>query len=356
MANRASMLDVARQAGFSRTTVSYVLNDRQDVTIPESTRAQIVRVAREMGYRPNGVARSLVRNRTFTIGVILPSLASSFHAEIVNGIQRECARRDYRLLLSYSSDDAETEHAQAHLLLEHRAEGVICVASAHTCEQAEGWVSEVLQEGVACLLVDHRLPSLSLDHILSDDRSGTAQVMEHLLSLGHRRIAHLSGGPLASPSVERCSGYRSALEAAGLSVDERLIAGDSFNTPQVDRWVEQLLTAGERPTALFAANDDLAAEALVALERRGLRVPDDIALAGYGDQRMAGYLRLTTVDQSPRGMGRRAAERLFQRIEDPDLPSEGIRLPARLVVRESTVGVKGGGSVRCGRIPAARNE
>ena len=356
MANRASMLDVARRAGFSRTTVSYVLNERKDVAIPEGTRSQILRVAREMGYRPNGIARSLVRNRTHTVGVILPSLDSSFHAEIVNGIQRECMRREYRLLLSYSSDDAEKEYEQARLLLEHRAEGVICVTSEHTCEHAEAWVSEVLDEGGACVLVDHRLPSLQVDCVLSDDASGTRQVMEHLLRLGHRRIAHLSGGPLASPSVERCLGYRAALEAAGIPVDERLIAGHSFNDPCVDRWIEQFLTSGERPTALFAANDDLAAEALLALERRGLRVPADIALAGYGDQRMAGYLRLTTVDQSPRDMGRRAAERLFHRIEEPGLPAEGIQTPTQLVVRESTTGAgldDSTGSVRCGRIPVA---
>ncbi len=336
MINRASMLDVARRAGFSRTTVSYVLNDRQDVAIPQATRSQILRVAQEMGYRPNGIARSLVRNRTQTVGVIMPSLASSFHAEIVNGIQRECMRREYRVLLAYSADSAATEHAQARLLLENRVEGVLCVTSAHTCALAEAWVREVLREGVAAVLVDHILPDVPVDFVVSDDRSGTAQVMEHLLGLGHRRIAHLSGGDQASPSVERCAGYRAALEAAGLEVDPRLIAGDSFNSRHVEEWVEQLLTAGERPTALFAANDDLAAEALLALERRGLRVPEEIALVGYGDQRMARYLRLTTVDQAPREMGRRAAERLFERIDAPDAPPAGIRTPARLVVRSST--------------------
>jgi LacI family transcriptional regulator len=157
--------------------------------------------------------------------------------------------------------------------------------------------------------------------------------MEHLLSLGHRRIGHLSAGTRATSARERGAGYRAALAEAGIPVDEFLIAGDSFQPEEAAAAMAALLELREPPTAIFAANDLMAAAALEVATQRGLRVPDDVALVGYGDVLMARYLRLTTVHQPARKMGLRAAERLFARLEDPELPPEGIVLPTRLVVR-----------------------
>lgn len=329
------MADVARRAGFSRTTVSYVLNGRSDVTIPEPTRARILLAAEELGYRRNGIARSLVRNRTQTLGVVVPSLQSSFHAEIVNGIQEVCSRNEFRMLLAYSLDDPRGELEQVRLLLENRIEGLINVGSWRTQDCSGEILGEVLAEGVPCIVVDDCPAGGLVDCVISDDRNGTAAAMRHLLERGHRRIGHLSGGTRAVPARLREEGYREALAAAGILFDPALVIGWSFSSPDAAQWMEQLLRLPEPPQAVFAANDRLAAEAVVAIRENGLRVPNDVAVVGYGEQPEARYLGLTTVDQAPREMGVRAAERLFARIAEPELPPETIVIPTRLVVRQS---------------------
>lgn len=328
------MADVARRAGFSRTTVSYVLNGRTDVSLPDATRQGILQAAAELGYRPNSIARSLVRSRTQTIGVIVPSLESAFHASIVDGIEAVCAAREYRLLLAYAQRSAADERQQAHLLLENRVEGILNV-SRLSREEGGALMEEIAAEGVAGVLLDNEFPGAPADCVVSDDLHGTAQAVRHLLALGHRRIGHISAGSRVSTARDRCAGYRQTLLAAGIEPDPALVVGDTFVPAHAGAWMEQLLDLPEPPTAVFAANDDLAAEAMLAAARRGLRVPKDVAVVGFGDLRMARYLHLTTVHQAPEELGRQAAERLFARIEAPELAPERLVIPTRLVVRKS---------------------
>src|SRR3569833_1170612 len=172
MKPRVSMADVARRAGVSRTTASYVLNDRADVSIPERTRSLVTRAASELGYRPNSIARSLVSRKTRTVGVIVPSLDGALQAAIVNGIQEECAARGYRLLLAYSRNNAEVERQQVLLLLENQVEGLICITNCATCQRIHGWLPEVLSGGFACADNDQRYEGSPVDSVVSEDRSG----------------------------------------------------------------------------------------------------------------------------------------------------------------------------------------
>jgi DNA-binding LacI/PurR family transcriptional regulator len=333
---KASGHDVARLAGVSRTTVSYVLNGR-DVGIPEETRARVQRAAEQLGYRPNGIARSLVSGRTQTIGVIVPVLNSAFSAEVVNGIQLVSGdpHRDYRMLLAYSHNDPDEEVKQACLLLEHRVDGIICVTGERSVAGTTRWLAEAAKEGAPCVVVDDRLGGWPVDRVVSDDFPGAKRAVEHLLGLGHRRIAHLCAGTRTSPARERLEGYRAALVEAGVGVDEALIAGDSFDPEEAAALTGRLLDLPEPPTALFVANDIMAAAVMAVIAERGVRVPEDLALVGFADVAPAAYMRLTTVRQSPRAMGKQAAERLYARIENPELPPEEIVLPTELVVRQS---------------------
>src|SRR5262245_35339364 len=172
MKRKVSSQDVARRAGVSRATVSFVLNGRTDLRITEETRGRVLRAASDLGYRPNGVARSLVRGRTQTLGVIVPRLDSSFTADIVNGIQDECARRDHQVLLTYSNRDPAVETRQAHLLLEQCVDGIVCVASEHTLVATRAWMSQALAEHVACVLVNQSIQELAVDTVVTDDFNG----------------------------------------------------------------------------------------------------------------------------------------------------------------------------------------
>ncbi len=332
---KPSMVDVARRAGVSQTTVSYVLSGRKDVVIPKATRERIWQAARELGYRPNSLARGLVRGKTQTIGVLMPRMDSSFHALILDGIQEVCTAQDYRLLLADSRHNAELEAKQIDLLLEHRVDGIISIAVAGPASGT--WVRLLREEGVPLVIVDEHTFEGEADCVVSDDVTGARMAVEHLLRLGHRRIVHLSAGADMSASRDRLQGYLTALRNGGIEPRPEWVSGDSFFMPtdRIHQVVAELLDLPEPPTALFAANDDLAAEAIHVARRRGFRVPDDLAVVGYGNTEVGRHLQLTTVHQDPRLMGKMTAERLFRRLQEPDLPLECIMLPTQLVVRES---------------------
>jgi LacI family transcriptional regulator len=335
LARKLSGNDVARAAGVSQTTVSFVLSGRTDITIPEATRERVRRVARELGYRPNGVARSLARGCTQTIGVIVPRVDSTFCGQIAQGIQEACIESDYRVLLAHTLHRPEVEARQVDLLLEHRVDGLICVADEWTIGDLPRRVSGVLGEHVPCVVIDDRSLADRVDCVVSDDDHGARLAVRHLLALGHRRVAHLGAGEWTSPARDRASGYRAAMQEAGVEVDEALVVGRSFSMHGAAEAMGALLDRPNPPTAIFAANDRLAAEAVEAIEGRGLRVPEDVAIVGYADMEVAHYLKLTTVHQGTLQMGRLAVRRLLRRIAEPGLAPEVLSLPTRLVVRRS---------------------
>jgi LacI family transcriptional regulator len=330
------MRDVAERAGVSPTTVSFVLNGRMDFSIPQTTRDRVMRAAAELGYRRNGVARSLVRGTTQTIGVLVPGLDGPFMGDIAQGVQEVCTQREYHVLLAHTRHDPETEAQQVQLLLEHRVDGILCVASALTIEKTAASLADAINERVPCALINDSVPGLPADSIRVDDLGGARAAVEHLIGLGHRRIGHLSGGTRGGPAKDRTEGYRAALAAAGLSVDEALITGESARPDGGYPAMEALLDLSEPPTAVFATNDYLAAEAMQVARRRGLRVPEDIAVAGFGDLDVARYLDMTTVHRDAQAMGSRAAERVLARVDKPELAPQAIILPTHLVVRASS--------------------
>jgi DNA-binding LacI/PurR family transcriptional regulator len=321
--------------GLSRTTVSYVLNDRQDVAIPETTRSKVMAAARKLGYRPNSVARSLVQGKTSTIGVIVPVLEFSSTADTVNGIEVGCSENGYRMLLAYSHNKPDLEVQQARLLLQHRVDGIICVVGYLTLAGTCRWVVEAAKENLACVIVDSDVPRTSLDYVVGDDCNGAYAAVSHLIKLGHRRIAHLSAGRRGSPACERRNGYCAALSAAGIAIDERLIVGETFDPDDAARAMAGLLDLNPPPTAVFAADDLMAAAAIEVIRQRGLRVPQDVAIIGFNDITLARYLHLTSVRLSAEERGRLAIERLFARMRNPRLPRTGIIVPTQLVVRGS---------------------
>jgi LacI family transcriptional regulator len=330
--------DVARKVGLSRTTISYVLNNRSDVSIPEATRLRVLNAAAKLGYRPNGIARSLVRGKTSTIGVIVPALELSSTADVVNGIELECSRKHYRMLLAYSHNDPEIEVQQARLLLEHRVDGIICVVGYRSPTGTSRWLEETAADHVPCVIVDSSIPGASVDYVVGDDRQGALAAVSHLLRLGHSRVAHLSAGKRGAPARERREGYLQALSAAGLPVDPKLIIGTSFEVEEAAESMNHLLDLPKAPTAVFAADDLMAAAAIEAMRGRGVRVPEDVAVVGFNDITLAQYLRLTTVRLCAQERGRLAIERLFKRMQNLEIPREGIFVPTQLVVRESCGG------------------
>lgn len=333
---KITSLDVAHAAGVSPATVSLVLNDRTNIALSPATRQRVREVAERMGYRPNHLARSLHRGSTQTIGVLLPTLASSFVAHIADGIQMEAGECDHRVLLSHTRHDPEIETRQIELLLQHKVDGVIVVTGERTLPKLPERLNVLEQARVPCVVVDDRTHADRVDCVVSQDRLGAEMAVRHLVEGGHRRIVHLAAGTTTSTARDRLAGYRTALRRAGLPFSQPLVLGRSYlEDPDTDA-LDRLLAVRRPPTAIFAANDRRVAVILPRLRSKGLRVPEDVALVGYANYDFAEYLDLTSVDQLPSDLGRAAFRRLRERIARPGLGPRLIELPVRLVMRTSS--------------------
>ena len=329
---RVSIRDVAQAAGVAVSTASCVLNERRDVPIRPSTRARVLEAAEALGYRPNGIARSLSRGKSTTIGLVLTTGDSSFVSDLIYGIQDICRRHTYRTLLVCTEGDPQRELAQIRLLLEHRVDGLIYYANPRSSLRGNVWMEEARREGVPCVVIQERAYAPPVDFVMSDDRQGTLEATRHLVSLGHTRIAYVPAGPGGSRLHDRVEGYRAGMDEAGLTTEVNPFEGpEAMNAEVLRPWLERT----NPPTAFLAVHDMVAGRMIRAAADLGCRVPHDLAVVGFGDITVAELLGLTTIHQPARLMGQRAVERLLERIAEPERAVEGIIVPTHLTVRTS---------------------
>lgn len=306
----ASIKEVALKAGVSIATVSRVLNKTGPVA--EETRRRILETIETLRYVPHGAARSLITNQTETIGVLLPDLYGEFFSEVIRGIDLAARRSGYHVLVSgFHSDRAEIEAVLR--AMRGRVDGLI-VLSPDVDAQT---LRRNLPETLPVVLLNTPVDGASFDAIEVDNYGGAFAMVRHLGALGHRRIALVQGPAENVDARERLRGYRDALRALGAERSEGLeIAGD-FSEESGYRAGERLLALAPRPTAVFAANDSMAIGCLLALRAAGVRVPEDVAVAGFDDVPIARYVTppLTSVHVPIAELGTRAMERLLHAVE-----------------------------------------
>jgi DNA-binding LacI/PurR family transcriptional regulator len=323
------MEDVARAAGVSRALVSLVV--RGSPKVSEARRAAVLAAAAKLGYRPNAMARGLASRRTKTIGVLLNELHNPFYAEIMDGIDEGAAEHDYLTLIGTAGRRTQGEREALESFLELRADGVILVGPRLATRDilAAAAIAPVV-------VVARAVRSATVDAITNDDQMGARLAIRHLFDLGHRRIAHVDGGRGAGAAARR-SGYRRAMEELGLARETRVLPGDYTDVAGV-RAAVRLLESGDLPTAVFAANDLVAAGLIDRLEEDGLRVPRDLSVVGYDNTFLAAlhHMSLTTVHQPRPEMGRRALQALVERIDGERSTPLHLRVAPSLVVRETT--------------------
>ena len=324
-----TILDIAARAGVSKSLVSLVLRDAPSVS--EAKRRAVLAAAAALDYRPNLVARSLVRRRTNVLGVMLSDLHNTFFADVLDGVAGRAADLGYKALIVTGNRAAEGEAEAIETLLELRTDGLVLAAPRLETER----IVEAARS-VPVVLVSRAVTSPRVDSVTNDDQAGAALAVDHLAGLGHRRIAHVDGGRGAGAQGRR-QGYVRAMRGHGLGAEIRIAGGD-YTEEAGAAGVEELLASGPPPTAIFAANDLSAIGALDALGRRGLRVPEDISLVGYDNTSVAAlrHIDLTTIDQPRLAMGRTAVELLLQRIERRRTGVRRVVIAPALVVRGST--------------------
>jgi len=292
-----------------------------------------------LGYQPNRLARSLRRGQTHTIGMIIPDSANPFFAEMARGVEDTSFENGYSVILCNSDGDLNKELLYTNVLTEKRVDGILFVAAGLSTDR----IRDLQTQRTPLVVVDRDLPDAAVDSVLTDNAQGGWLAARHLIDLGHRRIACITGPPDVTPSAERVTGYRQAMKKAGIPVDESLVVKGDFQYDSAYRASIQLLQIKDPPTAIFACNDLMAVAVMSAALAEGRQVPGDLSVVGFDDVRLAAFANppLTTIAQPKYEMGVVAATMLLERMRDLEMPAHRRVFETNLVTRRSTAPPKG---------------
>jgi DNA-binding LacI/PurR family transcriptional regulator len=329
---RVTIKDVAARAGVSRQTVSRVLND--EGVVAEATRARVLATISELGYRPSAVARSLVSQRTYNLGLLTADFSDYTHARIIEGAEAEAREHGYLIFVSGAEHGLFGEPlCCAPILSQHYAEGLFIVY--HGSDQDRYEIFEHIPRDLPVVTIGYAPDREQIATVGIANYQGAYQATQHLLDLGHRCIAHITGPMQMYSSQERRQGYAAALQQAGITPqDDWVVCGD-WSSGSGYQAVLHLLKRGLNFTALFVQNDRMAMGALQALREHQLRVPQDVAVIGFDDIPSSLYFDppLTTLQQPSYELGRVGTRLLIDLISGQPFPSEPIRLETKLLVR-----------------------
>jgi LacI family transcriptional regulator len=331
---RPRLVDVAAASGVTVSIVSRVLNGDPTVSARPETRKRIIEAARELAYIPNAVARGLRRSRTMTIGVVLPNLAYAVNAEIIHGAASRAAAEGYVVLVADAEEFGPTGTAYEQLLMAGRVDGLM-IASTTT---GEGDLRSLSKVPLPVVRVNRRGDRYAVN-VSVDDQQGVALLVDHLVTLGHTDIAHIAGPPSADTARRRRAGFVSRMAEHGLPAKRGRIVRTTMSEAGGYAAMQRLLSGPRRPTAVVTGSFASAVGALSAIAAAGLRVPDDVSVAGFHDAPIGEFLtpRLTTVRMPLRQMAEAAVETLVRLIDGEPARDVVVRSPApQLIERDST--------------------
>jgi LacI family transcriptional regulator len=328
----ATLESIAQAAGVSKATVSLALNGKPGVS--PRTRQRILEIAKKLNYQPNASAQGLAKQRTETVGVIVPDISSPFYAELVRGVEEEVSAHGYYLILCTTTGKPSREELYFQLFQTQRVDGIIIM----TPREDDRALHQIHDKGFPIVVVDREVASGDdIVEVLVDNFHGSIAAMEHLLDLGYKRIGFINGVPTLAASQERLRGYRLVLQEHDITPRDEWLCTANFREDGGYHCMRQLLSADPSLDAVFVASDLMALGAIKALREEGKRVPDDIAIIGFDDIPLASTFDppLTTVRQPMEKMGAMAARLLFQLINGEKLLERKVILQTELVVRAS---------------------
>jgi len=326
---------VAARAGVSFTTVSHVLNGTRRVS--DSARQRVEHAIAEMGYSPSAVARSLKMSTTSILGVMVPNITNPFFAELTRGIEDCCHRADYAVFLCNSDDDPQRQARYLQTLLERRVDGLLLAAAAG---EDSALAQRLAPTRVPTVVVERSIAGLPADLVRVDHHHGARLAVEHLLALGHRSIACLSGPSEFAVSRARVEGWRHAMAQAQITIEDGWLLEGEFSAAVGHQLTRQLLARGD-VTAILAGNDLMGIGALRAAAELRVPVPQALSVIGFDGIELGSYVypALTTVGYPIRELGERAATVLIERIASRSRQDREVVLNAQVIVRESTARV-----------------
>jgi len=331
------MKDIARLAGVSRTTVSFVLNDRIDMKISEATRKKVLNIARELDYHPHAIAKSLVKKETRTIGLILcQDLRSVFSdllfPQVILGINTVAAKKGYKILLHYIGNKTDQD-SYYHLAMEKRVDGIILSGPRSNDDE----LTKLKNEGFPIVLLG-QVVGLDISCSDIDNVDASKKIVNHLICHGHERIAIITNAPLNyTASKLRLSGYKEALEENNIDFNEELVGIGNFTPQSGFKAMQMLLSLKKIPTAVFVASDVVAFGAMDAIRKKDMQIPGDIAVAGFDNISISEYMEppLTTINLPGFDIGFNATNLLINIIEKVDMSPRKIILKTNMIIRKS---------------------
>jgi LacI family transcriptional regulator len=329
----STLTDVARLAGVSTMTVSRVINNSGYVS-PEA-RARVTKAIAELGYMPNVLARQLRSKRTKTLALIVTDIANPFFTTIARGVEDAARAKGYAVMFCSTDESEEEETEYVRMLIGRQVDGVLLVPAAGNSSS----VQLLNKHGLPVVVLDRHCESGDADEVRGDSEAGAYAVVRHLIDLGHRRIAVLTGPEKVSTSADRVAGYKRALTESGLSCDEEQVLMGQFNEESGFEMTRRLLDDGPRPTAVFAANNFIAFGAIRAFRQASMAIPGDVSIAVFDDLPQSWILDpfLTVVAQPAYEIGKQATELMLERLAgDAPVEPRTIVLPSELIPRGST--------------------
>lgn len=323
--------DVAKAAGVSVATVSRVLNNSPSVR--PKTVEKVMQAVEELGYRPNFLGRNLRTNRTKTVLVMVSTISNTFTSRVISSIEKTGRDMGYSVLICTSNDDERLEDLHFNLLKNRQVDGIIVMSTVKSAKDINALGKEY--NIVQC---SEYTPGANVPYVTIDNRLAAYEAVSHLINLGRRRIAYLGVKNHFTSSHLRFHGYEQALREAGLEMDKSLIADGDYGYRSALYTMSHMLSQGSMPDALFSISDRMAAGAIRAAKDKGIKIPEDIAVAGF-DNTDISYIsepQITTVSQSPSQMGKAAMELMIKRLSgEGDI--DNIIVPHKLIIRQSTI-------------------
>jgi len=326
---------IANILGISTMTVSRALNNRPNVN--EKTRKMVVETARELGYFPNHIAKSLVLRKTDTIGVVVPEITHSFFPEVIRGIEEITYRRGYQLILTHSAENSSREEDALTTLTSMQVDGLL-ISTAQTVEDY-GIYQQIINRGLPLVFYDRCVKGIGASCVSLDDEESACLVTEHLIQHGYKKIAHLSGPERVLIGKARLNGFEKALRNNQIPFNQKLVVEAGLQEQDGYVAMKKLLSLpkDEWPRAVVAVNDPAAFGAMKAINEVGLSIPGDIAIVGFSDDIRAELIEppLTTIRQNAYEIGKKAVEKLLDLIENKESGIEEIVVKGELVIRRS---------------------
>lgn len=334
--SQITIKDIARILGISPSTVSRALKDHPDIN--SETKKAVNELAGKLKYQPNAVALSLKNSRSNTIGIIIPEIVHYFFSSVISGIEDVASQKGYTVIICQSNESFDREVANAKALLSHRVDGILISISKET--QSYDHFNNLQEGGIPLVFFDRIAPGINADQVINDDVEAAYRATRHLIEGGCKRIAHFAGPQNLLIGKNRLQGYLNAHNEAGLPIDQSLIIEvDTFEKAR--NAVGRLFDTGVVFDGIFAVNDMTAIGAMQTVQKKGIKVPEQVAIVGFSDGYLSGITdpHLSSVDQHGYEMGTMSAEILFQRIfsADENYEPEVKVLSADLIVRGSSV-------------------